>query len=246
MASHKTALDPYGGRDPREIPTYATWEAARYLRIPEQTINNWCFGHSYRVKHGERRANPVIHVPPAPSRLLSFLNMLELHVLDALRRQHRVKLQKVRRAVEWMSHEFKTAHPLADLDVWTDGITVFVERYGALIDASKHGQVAMQRMLQIHLERIERDERQVAIRLFPFTRKRPDPSARAGEPRIVAIDPRVAFGRPVLVGSRIPTLEIAERYKAGESVSELIDDYGRSQAEIEEAIRCELTLPDAA
>ena len=41
-------------------------------------------------------------------------------------------------------------------------------------------------------------------------------------------------------GSGIPTTIIAERYKAGESVDELADDYGRKRLEIEEAIRCEL------
>jgi uncharacterized protein (DUF433 family) len=72
-------------------------------------------------------------------------------------------------------------------------------------------------------------------RLYPFTRKRtPD------EPKAIVIDPRISFGRPVLAGSGIPTAVIAERYKAGESVDELADDYGRKRLEIEEAIRCEL------
>jgi uncharacterized protein (DUF433 family) len=56
----------------------------------------------------------------------------------------------------------------------------------------------------------------------------------------VVIDPRISFGRPVLAGSGIPTAVIADRYKAGESVDELADDYGRKRLEIEEAIRCEL------
>ena len=55
----------------------------------------------------------------------------------------------------------------------------------------------------------------------------------------VVIDPYVSFGRPVLVGTGIPTAVIAARYKAGESVDDLADDYGRSREEIEEAIRCE-------
>jgi uncharacterized protein (DUF433 family) len=33
---------------------------------------------------------------------------------------------------------------------------------------------------------------------------------------------------------------IAQRYNAGESITELADDYDRSQSEIEEAIRCKL------
>jgi uncharacterized protein (DUF433 family) len=38
---------------------------------------------------------------------------------------------------------------------------------------------------------------------------------------------------------------IAERYKAGESIDALADDYGRSRLEIEEAIRCELEVQAA-
>lgn len=38
----------------------------------------------------------------------------------------------------------------------------------------------------------------------------------------------------------IPTAIIAERYKAGESIDQLADDYGRERLDIEEAIRCKL------
>jgi hypothetical protein len=34
------ALDPYRGRDPRDIPAYTLFEAARYLRVPEKTLFN--------------------------------------------------------------------------------------------------------------------------------------------------------------------------------------------------------------
>jgi uncharacterized protein (DUF433 family) len=94
----------------------------------------------------------------------------------------------------------------------------------------------MEAILDAHLKRIERDEHGVAIRLFPFTRK------GTQAPRIVAIDPLVAFGRPVIVGSRIPTADVADRFKAGESPAELAHDYARPQEEIEEAIRCELGI----
>ncbi len=60
------------------------------------------------------------------------------------------------------------------------------------------------------------------------------------------IDPEVQFGRPVLAGTGIPTLVIANRYKAGESITDLARDYDRPEAEIEEAIRYELELPTAA
>lgn len=93
------------------------------------------------------------------------------------------------------------------------------------------------------MRRVERDAGGVAVRLFPFTRKRPLASiskARLEEPRFIVIDPRVSFGRPVLAGTGVPTGGIAERYKAGESVDDLAHDYARDRLEIEEAIRCEL------
>ena len=65
------------------------------------------------------------------------------------------------------------------------------------------------------------------------------------EPKVVVIDPRISYGRPVLAGTGIPTAVVAERYKAGESIDELAEDYGRSRKEIEETIRCELWLEAA-
>jgi uncharacterized protein (DUF433 family) len=48
-----------------------------------------------------------------------------------------------------------------------------------------------------------------------------------------------------LTSTGIATKVIAQRYKVGESIEELAEDYGRSRSDIQEAIRCELWL-DAA
>lgn len=63
---------------------------------------------------------------------------------------------------------------------------------------------------------------------------------QSDEPRSIVIDPRVAFGRPVLAGTGIPTALVAERYKAGETMEDLAKDYERDRVDIEEAVRCEL------
>ncbi len=89
----------------------------------------------------------------------------------------------------------------------TDGTDIFVEELGELVNLNQEGQRAMRALLEAHLKRIERDEAGLAIRLFPFT-GRPSPDAA----RLVSIDPRVAFGRPVIAGTRVPTAEIAERF----------------------------------
>ena len=172
--------------------------------------------------------------PAGTKGTLSFVNMLELHVLGAIRRDHLVHMRQIRRALEFLQRQFDSEHPLVEQAMQTDGKHLFVEKFGQLINASQEGQGAMAEILEAHLRRIERDEQGLAIRLYPFTRRGTD------SPRIISIDPLVAYGRPVIAGSRIATADVADRFKAGESPRDLAKDYDRTPAEIWEAIRCEL------
>src|SRR5439155_24832812 len=84
--------DIYGGQDPREMPAYSIPEAAHYLQMPPSTLRWWVKGWTYRTDAGERFSPPLLRLPtcPAPGPLLlSFVNVVEAHVLDALRRGHR-------------------------------------------------------------------------------------------------------------------------------------------------------------
>jgi len=230
----------YGNRDPRDLPAYTAPEAAHYLLIPRATVWSWVAGRPYPTKAGKRFFRPVITVAKTHPPVLSFVNLIEAHVLDAIRREHRIPLDKVRVAIDYLRTQFSSQHPLADHRFETDGLDLFIQEYGRLINITRSGQMAMRQLLQAHLRRIERNASGVAIRLYPFTRKRqPD------EPKAVMIDPSVSFGRPVLVGTGVPTGIIAERYKAGESVEQLAEDYGRPHLDIEEAIRCELQVEAA-
>lgn len=237
----KTARrDDRNGRDVLNTPAYSIAEAARYLDIPMATLRYWVLGGPYQTQRGPKQAPPVIRLADLHERLLSFVNLVEAHVLDALRRQHHVSLPRVRTALGYLARTLCAEHPLADRSLQTDGLDLFVERYGALINASRAGQTAMRAMLVAHLQRIERNPAGAPVRLYPFTRKHD-----LEEPRVVMMDPSIQYGRPVLVGSGIPTAVIAERYKAGESIHDLAGDYGRAPQEIEEAIRCELHLAAA-
>lgn len=231
--------------DPRELPNYRLPEAAHYLRVPESTLRMWIFGQAYPTTAGKKVSRPIIRIAAEHPPRLSFVNMVEAHVLSAIRYHHGVSLPAVRRAVDYLTREFGSWHPLAEEQFQTDGVSLFVERLG-LLNVSAPGQFAMPEILRALLRRIDRDEHGLAIRFYPFSR-RPVPTVPALEqsPRIVVLDPRIGFGRPVLRGTGVTTLSIAERFDAGESIEALAADYGRPRGEIEEAIRCELTR-DAA
>ena len=239
--------DPYRGRDAREIPAYTIFDAARYLRLPERTIENWAFGYSYGTKTaGLRRASPLIDVDSAEGRDFSFFNLVELHVLAALRRDYRLQMPKIRRAIDYLKKKLDAPRPLITHEMETDGTDIFVTKLGSLINVSQSGQLAMRSVLHEHLRRIDRDSHGLALRLFPFTRPKPaDSAASIEQPRIIAIDPAVQFGRPVIAGSRVPTVEVFERFVAGESPDEIAADFGRTVEEVLEAIRCEKTAAAA-
>jgi uncharacterized protein (DUF433 family) len=236
----RTTKSIYGSSDPRVLPAYGIGDAAHYLLVPIATLRSWVVGRPYPTKRGAKYFEPVVIAPKSHPVFLSFVNLVEVHVLDAIRRKHRIPLDKVRLAMDYLRREFHSKHPLADHRFETDGMDLFIQRYGSLINITRSGQLAMRQVLQAHLRRIERDPAGRAVRLYPFTRKRSD-----DEPKVIVIDPAISFGKPVMAGSGIPTAIVAERYKAGETIEELAKDYEQSRLNIEEAIRCELQLEAA-
>jgi uncharacterized protein (DUF433 family) len=94
----------------------------------------------------------------------------------------------------------------------------------------------MAEMIRDHLMRIERDSKGIPVRLYLITRK----DVVRDQPSPVVVDPRIAFGRPVLAGPSVPTAVLADRFKAGDTLTQLAEDYDTSSQNIEEALRCEL------
>ncbi|MFM6056249.1 MAG: DUF433 domain-containing protein, partial [Sphaerospermopsis kisseleviana] len=103
-----------------------------------------------------------------------------------------------------------------------------------LLDASKHGQIAIRETLEIYLTRIEVDEKGIATRLFPFIHPK-----QRNDPKVIVIDPNISFGRPVIAGTRIPTGILADRAKAGESADGLAKDFNCDRSLVEIALEYE-------
>lgn len=235
----KTVETRYAAGDPRFIPGYLLGEAAHYLRMPEGTLRSWVAGRWYPAAGQAKRSKPLISLDDPQRQYLSFINLVEAHVLAAIRRRHGVKLPKVRTALDYVKRQFKIERPLIDQTFQTDGLDLFVERYGVLINASREGQQAMKEIMSVYLKRIERDAKGLPIKLYPFTRDTESDAAPKTDPRFVVMNPSVSFGRPVIAGTGIPVSSIYERYRAGDTVADLAQDFSLDTSEIEEAIRCE-------
>ena len=217
--------------DARERAAYPLAEAARYLRLAPATLRSWVLGRPYPTASGTGRFQPLIHPPSRQPPILSFSNLIEAHVLRSLRTDHGVSLRALRTALRYAEHELGIERLLLRKELCTDAGQVFLDRYRQLINLSASGQLAMRRLFDEHLKRVEWDERRFPIRLYPFVSAETDASAKP-----IAIDPTIAFGRPVVVRMGIATRTIAERIDAGESVSDLAADYDLSASEIEQAV----------
>src|SRR5438046_5620870 len=139
----------------RELPAYGIAEAAHYLLVPRATLRSWVAGMSY----GSGFFKPLIQPAATSPVSLSFVNLIEAHVLAAIRRKHRVDMPAVRRAIAYLKKEFGSSPPLADHKFETNGVDLFVERFGQLMSVSQDGQLDGSGLLQAQLRRIDRDDR---------------------------------------------------------------------------------------
>ena len=220
--------------DPRDTPNYTLREASGLLEVPRSTLAAWVKGRSYETQQGERRWPALLGV--GKGRLLSFHNLVELQVLAALRREHGVSVPKVREALDYLRDKLGVERPLLHRAFLVDhGCNLFVEHYGHLIEASASGQVAMRAVLAEYLKTLDYDEAGW-VRAWK-------PIPYAG---MVSLDPVVAFGRPVLVGTRLPVEVLCDGFLAGDSPESLAESYQEPAERVEQALRLSFRRPRRA
>lgn len=213
-----------------EQPLYLLSEASRYLQLPSSTVRNWSLG----FRSNERSKPPLIPIADSKRQLLSFSNLVELHILASLRRIHGVSHQKVKKSLDYLKRNWSVERPLLEHSMMTDGKSVFVEQLGSLVNISEHGQCHFREMLEAHLKRIEWNADGLIFKLYPFTR-----TNSVSGPMVISISPGIRSGVPCVNDRRIPTEIIAGRHRAGDSIQFLSEDYDCDVEEIEEAIRYE-------
>src|SRR5437879_6264106 len=141
--------------DLRCQPTYSLAEAARYLKVAGATLRAWVVGRPYPRVDGVGHFRPLIHPPCHHPPVLSFWNLIEAHVLRSLRTDHGVSIKALRQAVSYAEKTLRIERLLLSKELRTEAGMVFLERYGELIELSASGQLAMRRVFDEHLKRVE-------------------------------------------------------------------------------------------
>ncbi len=148
-----------------------------------------------------------------------------------MRTEHGVALVELRKAIAYAEKKLQIQRLLLSHELRTHAGEVFLDRYVELINRSASGQLAMRKMFEDHLQRVEWGEWQFPVRLYPYV-----DSLRGTAERPIAIDPKIAFGRPIVRRTGVSTAAITDRIDAGESVAALAEDYDLSPEEIELAV----------
>lgn len=242
----KSGVDIYGGRDPREIPVYTYRDAARCLNVPASTLKAWVAGQS----------NFASVLLAGHQQQLSFFNLVELWVIYDLRHRFHFSLQELRKLFKYLKSEFPDLrHPIAEADlsvlsaeyevghVRKPGRAKLYARSAEspLLSVSR-SQTAFETVLSGLLTRVEKTPDAGIAKLYPFITK----DRREDAPKTVAVDPLVAFGKPVINGTGIPTAAVFQLFNAGNLIAEIAEEYDRPTSEIEDAIRYETVRSKAA
>jgi uncharacterized protein (DUF433 family) len=194
-------------------------------------VRSWFVGRTYPTTSGVSQFAPPLKPARRKPPTLSFSNLIEAHVLRALRTEHGVPLHAVRQALMFAERKLRIDQLLLREELRAAGGQLFLDRYGELVNLSASGQLAMRKVFEAHLKRVEWGPMQYPVRLYPFLL-----SEEPSDARPIVIDPQIAFGRPVISDGFVSTASIVDRLDAGESIEELSADYRISVEAVEHAV----------
>lgn len=217
--------------DPLLAGFFSTADAARLVGAHANTIRGWVDG--YR----NSKTGPVIDRDFDGTGTLSFLDLMELRFIAFFRGQQ-VGMPTIRRAAENLRRDLGVQHPLAisGEKYVTDRKRIFArsaEEEGdeRTFDMAS-GQHEMWGMIEQTVEKgVEFDPKTHLASLWhPKALAFPD----------VIVDPRVAFGKPTVRGTRVPTSVLFQQFKADGSKQLVADWFDVAETVVSTAIAFEI------
>ena len=211
------------------LPAYPLAEAGRLLGARPATLRSWFHGRHYNTSGRKRFATAVLPATQGQGHPISFLDLVEAHVLMAIRQGYGIPLQRFRIAMAHLKEISGDLHFLAHRDFYHDRKNLFLKIEDKLVSLSERGQLVNQEIIAEGLKQLIYGNDGYADQFFP----------RLGKTRqqAIVLNPAINFGRPCLARLGVGTDAIAARFMAGEKISDLAQDYGATPDEVEETIR---------
>jgi len=164
---------------------------------------------------------------------IPFVGLVEGAVLRAFR-EAGVPLQRIRPALRRLETDMGLAHALASKGLYTDGAEVLYDYATETGDEDLRGLVVVRNQQRVFGEIVAQYLKRISYAQDGWANRLWLPGFEAAR---VIVDPKRAFGRPILETSRVRVEDIVDRWRAGDSIQELAKDYGLTGAEVEDVIR---------
>lgn len=201
-------------------PILTARETARYLQMPESTLDRWL---------ATPNENPLVHAVVPERRgwpRVPFVGVIEAYVLRGLR-DLGMAMDEIQSAAELVREEFNDQYALARKRIATDGVKLFVRLADESIVHASTGQIAIRELLHENLRYIDWGKDGTATRLH----------LRHFSTADVIIDPRFGWGSPVMADSKVRVSDIVGLWRAGERISTVAVEYGLSVDVVEDVLR---------
>lgn len=194
---------------------YLIPDAARILRVPLPVLRTWVAG---RKDVDQKRHYPIGRLASEGERAdrhFGFHSLIELFTVAQLRKRG-VPMPVVRAAREELIARFETPHPFALRGLMTSGKSLIKALSDdALLELGSQGQTAFAKVIEPFCASLEFDRASnLASRYYPLGREKP-----------IVVDPRHAFGRPVIEGTNITTEAIMSLLRGGETVENIAESF---------------------
>ena len=202
------------------LTSYQIAEAAKYAGVTPQTVAVW---HRLEKKILSQREDKAA---------LSYLQLIEVAVVAAFRNMG-VPMKNIRAAREYAAHSLKCEFPFATYNFKENAKHLFLDSEelddvhpGNVVATDQGGQLEWENVIGRLQEFDYEDDHGLALKWHVAGRSSP-----------IVIDPRIAFGTPAIKGT--PTWIIKGRWDAGESDSDIADDFRIDPSDVKEALKFE-------
>lgn len=222
-----------------DVPLYSVGEAARHINVPRSTFGAWARGYARRPEGRPTViGEPVItSIPTASGPSVPFIGLAEGFVLAAFR-QAGVPLQRIRPALVRLQEQLGIDHVLASRSLYTDGAEVlydYAESHGDTPEArsarqlvvARNDQLVFREVVDSYLSRIE-------FAADAYARVIHLPQYRTAD---VVVDPERSYGIPIFARGAARVEVVLRRFKAGESIPQLSEEFGVPEEQLVDALR---------
>ncbi len=221
---------PFDNQSRLYMSRYSYAEADRLARVSRGTAKRWLEGYPYRSSDGTKKfSEPVTERSRTEGGGVSFVDLVEIAAIDRWKALG-YSVIRIKEIVRECQEIFETERPLITHRFRADGKHAFVEMHDGVL-VGLLGAKRQEAWAEIFdfLSTVEY-EGQIVVRWWPLGKEAP-----------VVVDPDFGFGLPVIAGIGLRTEIVLERVTAGESETEIAEDFRLPVESVARAIQFEVS-----